>query len=255
MRDKILHSFIHNWVMFTTYEMIMKIKTATNWVTIIGEKIMKKINIQQVPFMPRWLICVAVILAVCALSAAIRPALASESHYESCTDYVGDIIKKYNLKPSGKTINKAMRLCMDFKESDAKKVLLKSPRRSTGKAVRNVMGRCLDVAGGVNANRTNVQIFECNGTKSQRWTFTSRKEIRNDMGRCLEVAGGVNANRTNVQIFECNGTKSQKWTFNSRKEIRNDMGRSLEVAGGVNANRTNAQIFECNGTKSQKWRK
>jgi hypothetical protein len=35
---------------------------------------------------------------------------------------------------------------------------------------RNVMGRCLDVAGGVNANRTNVQIFDCNRTKSPQWT-------------------------------------------------------------------------------------
>ena len=35
--------------------------------------------------------------------------------------------------------------------------------------IRNVLGRCLDVSGGVNANRTNVQIFDCNGTRSQQW--------------------------------------------------------------------------------------
>ncbi len=81
---------------------------------------------------------------------------------------------------------------------------------ASAREIRNVMGRCLDVAGGVNANRTNVQIFECNGSKSQQWSFRD-EEIRNVMGRCLDVAGGVNANRTNVQIFECNGSKSQQW--------------------------------------------
>jgi len=31
-----------------------------------------------------------------------------------------------------------------------------------------------DVAGGVNANRTDVQIFDCNGTKSQQWRERER---------------------------------------------------------------------------------
>ena len=121
------------------------------------------------------------------------------------------------------------------------------------KEIRSIMGRCLDVAGGVNANRTNVQIFDCNGTASQRWFVNPRNEIRSIMGRCLDVVGGVNANRTNVQIFDCNGTASQRWFVNARNEIRNVMGRCLDMAGGVNANRTNVQIFDCNGTGSQGW--
>jgi len=116
------------------------------------------------------------------------------------------------------------------------------------------MGRCLDVKGGINANGTNVQIFDCNRTTSQQWRFTSRKEIRNAKGRCLDVKGGINANRTNVQLFECNGTSSQKWKVTSKKEIRNIKGRCLEVAGGKNANGTNVQIYDCNKTKSQHWK-
>jgi hypothetical protein len=119
--------------------------------------------------------------------------------------------------------------------------------------IRNIMGHCLDVAGGVNTNRTNVQIFDCNGTASQQWSLTSGNEIRNIMGRCLDVAGGVNANRTNVQLFDCNGTISQQWFLTARNEIRNVLGRCLDVAGGVNANRTNVQIFDCNSTVSQRW--
>ncbi|MHA1547031.1 MAG: RICIN domain-containing protein [Alphaproteobacteria bacterium] len=129
------------------------------------------------------------------------------------------------------------------------------PGKSNFKKIRNVLGRCLEVAGGVNANRTNVQLFDCNGSKSQQWNYvTSNKTIRDNIGgRCLDVARGVNANRTNVRMYDCNGTKSKHCTFTNRKEFRKAMGRCLEIAGGVNANRTNVQIFDCNRTKSQQW--
>jgi hypothetical protein len=230
-------------------------KIVNNWNAMFAEKIIKQINIRLVSSMPLWIAWIAVITVIGAFWSTAQPVFASERHSEYCSGYVGDIVKKYNLKPSKKTNKKAYGLCMDFKESQAKKVLLKSPKKATGRAVRNVMGRCLDVAGGVNADRTNVQIYKCNGTKSQKWTYTGKKEIRNVMGRCLDVAGGVNANRTNVQIYKCNGTSSQKWKFTKNREFRNVKGRCLEVAGGVNANGTNVQIFDCNGTKSQKWKK
>ena len=123
--------------------------------------------------------------------------------------------------------------------------------------IRNVMGRCLDVAGGVNENRIKVQIFDCNGSPAQQWRFTERLELRNVMGRCLDVAGGINANRNDVQIFDCNGSPAQQWIFiqvGGHLGIRNVMGRCLDVAGGINANRNDVQIFDCNGTKAQQWR-
>ncbi len=133
---------------------------------------------------------------------------------------------------------------------------LSNPTKKGFFEVRNLLGRCLDVAGGVNANGTNVQIFDCNGSKSQQWTYRrNSKTLHSKMAwRCLDVASSVNVNRTNVQINDCNGSKSQQWIRNSRQEFRNAMGRCLEVAGGVNANRTNVQIFDCNRTKSQQWR-
>lgn len=121
------------------------------------------------------------------------------------------------------------------------------------KEIRHILGRCLDVAGGVNENRNDVQIFDCNRSRSQQWTLTNRREVRNVMGRCLDVAGGVNANRVSVQIFDCNGTRSQQWAFTHGGALRNVMGRCLDVEGGLNANRINVQIFDCNGSKGQQW--
>lgn len=117
----------------------------------------------------------------------------------------------------------------------------------------NIMGRCLDVAGAVNANGNNVQIWDCNGTVAQVWTFSPGGQIRNAMGRCLDVAGAVNATGTNVQIWDCNGSVAQIWNLTPGGAIRNTMGRCLDVAGAANANGVNVQIWDCNGTTAQIW--
>lgn len=119
--------------------------------------------------------------------------------------------------------------------------------------VVNTMGRCLDVAGRVNANGTNVQIFDCNGTDAQDWAFLPNGSIRNIMGRCLDIAGAVNANGANVQIWDCNNTAAQIWTYSADGVIRNTLGRCLDVAGASNANHANVQIWDCNGTIAQRW--
>lgn len=131
------------------------------------------------------------------------------------------------------------------------------PPAPTYREIRNVMGRCLEVAGGITANRNKVQISDCNGTMSQQWTFTNL-QLRNKMGRCLDVADGVNANQANVQIFDCYVRKSQQWAhFRSGRHLgfRSALGGCLDVAGGVNANSTRVQMFECNGSPAQQWRR
>ncbi|MGD9738638.1 MAG: ricin-type beta-trefoil lectin domain protein [Bauldia sp.] len=117
----------------------------------------------------------------------------------------------------------------------------------------HTMGRCLDVSGRVNANGTNVQIYDCNGTGAQDWAFLPNGAIQNIMGRCLDVTGAVNANGTNVQVWDCNNTAAQIWTYSSDGVVRNALGRCLDVAGAINANFTNVQIWDCNGTAAQRW--
>ena len=136
-------------------------------------------------------------------------------------------------------------------------VVVIRPPGPTYREIRNVMGRCLDVAGGINANRNQVQISDCDGTKSQQWALTNL-QLRNVMGRCLDVADGVNANRANVQIFDCDGRKSQQWAlFRSGRHLgfRNALGGCLDVAGGVNANSTRVQMYACNASPAQQWRR
>ncbi len=127
------------------------------------------------------------------------------------------------------------------------------PAKQNYSEIRHIKGRCLDIAGGINRNKTNIQIYACNGSKSQKWRWTKRQEIKNIMGLCLDVSGGVNADHTNIQLYQCNGSKSQQWRIISNKRIQNVMGRCLDIVNGIDANRTNVQLYHCKNVDAQQW--
>jgi len=138
------------------------------------------------------------------------------------------------------------------KSKSPSKSKISTKRRSSYSTIKHVNGRCLDVAGGKKLNKTNIQIYQCNNSKSQKWMVTKKSEIKNIMGLCLDVAGGVNANKTNVQLYQCNGSDSQKWRRTGLR-IRNVMGKCLDVNGRSNKNGANVQLYNCNKSGAQKW--
>ncbi|GAA2582028.1 PQQ-dependent sugar dehydrogenase [Dactylosporangium fulvum] len=85
----------------------------------------------------------------------------------------------------------------------------------TDSTVRTPGNKCLDVAGGVNANGTKVQIWDCSdGNPNQRWTYSdsARTLVNPATGRCLDVAGGSTADAAKLHIWACNpAVASQQW--------------------------------------------
>ncbi len=153
-------------------------------------------------------------------------------------------------------------------------------------------GRCLDVAGSTSADRTPLQLFECNGTAAQKWVITPNQTLvglgfkcldtptdadrtrtwlftchgaENQLwhlsdanlhglgGKCLDVPGVKPANTTRAQIWECHGGDGQKWVVTARHEIRNTQGRCLDASGSNTANGTAVILFDCSGGANQKW--
>ncbi len=117
---------------------------------------------------------------------------------------------------------------------------------------------CLDVTGGVVADSTKVQLYRCNNTPAQKWSYDpATLEMRSalDPNFCLDLAGGVVGDNYNVQIYRCNGTAAQKWNRTSANEFRTavDTSYCLNVTGAVAANGTPVQIFKCNSSAAQKW--
>jgi hypothetical protein len=76
------------------------------------------------------------------------------------------------------------------------------------------LGRCLDINGNGTANRTQVELWDCNGVGGQNWQQQANGSLLNPQsGRCLDSPSGATANGTRLQIYDCNGTAAQKFAL------------------------------------------
>jgi glucoamylase len=120
--------------------------------------------------------------------------------------------------------------------------------------VRGDAGKCIDDAGAATNNGTAIQLFDCNGTGAQIWTWNSGDGTLRALGKCMDVTAGGTANGTQIQLFDCNGTGSQEWRWRNQNRLLNPQsGRCLDVTGGSTADGTRLQLWDCNSTAAQNW--
>jgi beta-glucanase (GH16 family) len=120
-------------------------------------------------------------------------------------------------------------------------------------AITGIGGMCVDVAGASNADRTPIQLHDCNGVDAQKWTLGSDGTVRS-LGKCLDVQGGSTADGAVVQLYTCNGTKAQQWTYTSARDLTNTgADKCLDAKGGSSADGTRLQTWSCTGAAGQKW--
>ncbi|WP_426513526.1 PQQ-dependent sugar dehydrogenase [Dactylosporangium sp. McL0621] len=122
--------------------------------------------------------------------------------------------------------------------------------------VAQASGRCLDVVGQSQADKTLVNIYDCNGQANQAWTFTAAGELRvYDTPKCLDVAGQDTTAPATAQIYTCNGGPNQKWRINADGTIVGvQSGLCLDVTGAGTTNSTAVALWTCNGQTNQQWR-
>jgi hypothetical protein len=78
------------------------------------------------------------------------------------------------------------------------------------------MAKCMDVRGGSDADGTPVQIYTCNSSASQQWTYDpATGALTSAFGKCLTAAGAATGNGTRLQIAPCRGTADQQWKIPS----------------------------------------
>ncbi|GAA1004977.1 1,3-beta-glucanase [Streptomyces sp. F-3] len=123
----------------------------------------------------------------------------------------------------------------------------------TGRPIRGLAGKCVDVAGANPANGTPVQLHDCNGTAAQQWTFAPDGTLR-ALGKCLDVKDHGTADGSPVQLWDCTGGANQKWVLSSAHDIVNPRAnKCLDVTGNDPADGTRLQIWTCTGGANQKW--
>ncbi|MGW6501194.1 RICIN domain-containing protein [Nonomuraea angiospora] len=129
-----------------------------------------------------------------------------------------------------------------------------APTGGSGGRITGIGGKCVDVAGAATANGTAVQLYDCNDTAAQSWTWNADGSVR-ALGKCMDVTDGATANGAKVQLYDCNGTGAQRWTYDSGtgRIVNPQSGRCLDATGASSANGTRLQIWDCAGSANQKW--
>ncbi|MCU7726376.1 ricin-type beta-trefoil lectin domain protein [Actinoplanes sp. KI2] len=117
------------------------------------------------------------------------------------------------------------------------------------------LGKCLDIAGGVNAAGTKLQLATCNGGGYQNWVTQPDGSLRNPTtGRCIDSPSGATANGTRLQIWDCNSSGAQKFAIGT--PIYGPGGKCVDVAGDdTGGDGTAVQLWDCQQatSKDQKW--
>jgi hypothetical protein len=128
------------------------------------------------------------------------------------------------------------------------------PPPPSGKSLTNANGLCLDVRSAGTANGTPVQIYTCNGTVAQQWTYVEAGSTLHALGKCLDISGGGTANGTKLQLWDCNVTAAQVFIHQSNNTYYNPQSnKCLDDPSGSTTSGTQVQIWECNGSSAQTW--
>jgi hypothetical protein len=123
-------------------------------------------------------------------------------------------------------------------------------------AVRSTWNdRCIDVPNAAFTDRVPLQMWGCNGTNAQQWTFTGNA-LRSQNGKCMDVADGATGNGAVVQLYACNGTGAQQFALTAVGELVNlAANRCVDIRDWNSNDGARLQLWDCAGSANQKWRK
>ncbi|RZU74443.1 beta-glucanase (GH16 family) [Micromonospora kangleipakensis] len=114
-------------------------------------------------------------------------------------------------------------------------------------------GRCIDIPGANPVDGAKLQIWDCNTTAAQAWTFASDGTVR-AMDKCMDPAWAGTANGTEVNLVSCNGNPAQRFTLTGSGDLVNlSANRCVDVRDWNPNNGGKLQLWDCTGGANQKW--
>ncbi|RQX09995.1 glycoside hydrolase family 16 protein [Micromonospora arida] len=114
-------------------------------------------------------------------------------------------------------------------------------------------GRCIDIPGADPVEGAKLQIWDCNTTAAQNWTFASDGTVR-AMGKCMDPAWAGTANGTEVNLVSCNGNTAQRFTLNASGDLVNlNANKCVDVREANPNNGGKLHLWDCLGAANQKW--
>ena len=98
------------------------------------------------------------------------------------------------------------------------------------------------------------EIWTCNGSSGQTWSFAGGTLTVDRGAYCLDVYGDQTSDGSRVTLWTCDGADNQQWTVNKDgtiTEVRS--GKCLDVTGALTAKGTQVELWTCDGDQSQQW--
>ncbi|MGN5632237.1 ricin-type beta-trefoil lectin domain protein [Streptomyces sp. AC154] len=132
-------------------------------------------------------------------------------------------------------------------------VALPAANAAAASGTVTIGGKCLDVTDGSSANGAAIQLFDCNGSAAQQFSWADDGSVR-VLGKCLDVKGGSDANGARVQLYDCARVNQQKFKYLPDGTIYSaKSGKCVAVLGGV-ANNARTGLAPCDPKQtSQNW--
>ena len=137
--------------------------------------------------------------------------------------------------------------------------LVSSHAATTYGPITGIGSKCLDNAGNKLVDYNKIELYKCNSTNAQQWTYNLASNgtgtITNINGYCLDVDGAGTSSMTLVDLYQCNSTVAQVWEVNSTTGtiINPHSGLCLDDKAASTINGNQIWIYTCNGTAAQKW--
>jgi beta-glucanase (GH16 family) len=124
----------------------------------------------------------------------------------------------------------------------------------TGNALKsNLNGRCIDIPAANPVDGARLQMYDCNGSAAQQWTFNGDGTLR-AMGKCMDPAAGALTNGTPIQLVTCNGNPVQRFTLSGSGDLVNvSANRCVDIKDVNPDNGAQLQLWDCSGGSNQKW--
>lgn len=124
---------------------------------------------------------------------------------------------------------------------------------STSSLISDWNGLCIDVPNSNFSDGVPLQMWECNGSGAQKWTFVNGT-LQTSNNKCMDVAWGSTANGAVIQIANCSGNPAQQFVLSAAGDLVNPQANKCVDIKDWNGNWGAAlQTWDCAGTANQKW--
>jgi len=129
---------------------------------------------------------------------------------------------------------------------------LKTTGGSTREIVSQWNGKCIDVPGSNFVDGAHLQMWDCNGTGAQKWTFTGGT-VRAG-GKCMDVAWASKDNGAVIQLANCSGNQAQQFVLTAAGDLVSVLAdKCVDIKDWNGGSGAALQTWSCAGTANQKW--